>query len=60
MKVEQAKSKHLGLRIDAETHYKLHYIARYEGRSGNSEVLSLIRKCISDFEKEHGEIKTIY
>ena len=50
------KNKHLGLHIDQETHYKLHYIAKYEGRSGNGEVLYLIRKYIADFEKEHGVI----
>ncbi|MEA5041941.1 hypothetical protein [Oscillibacter ruminantium] len=50
------KDKHLGLRIDAETHGKLHYIAAYEGRSGNKQVLYLIQKCIREFEKEHGPI----
>lgn len=51
------KDKHLGLRIDAETHYKLHYIAQYEGRSGNGEVLYLLRKHIAAFEQEHGPIE---
>ena len=51
------KNKHLGMVIDAETHYKLHYIADYEGRSGNGEVLYLIRQGIRAFEAEHGEIK---
>lgn len=50
-------SKHLGIRIDDELHYKLHYISKYEGRSGNGQILYLIRKCISEFENEHGEIK---
>ena len=50
------KEKHLGLRSDQETHYKLHYIAKYEGRSGNGQVLYLIRKYIADFEQEHGVI----
>ncbi|MCI2056037.1 MAG: hypothetical protein LKJ86_02715 [Oscillibacter sp.] len=50
------KNKHLGIRIDAETHAKLHYISHYEGRSGNGQILYLIRKCISDFEELHGEI----
>ena len=44
------------MRIDQETHYKLHYIAKYEGRSGNGQVLYLIRKYIADFEQEHGGI----
>ena len=46
-----SKNKHLGLLIDPETHYKLHYMAKYEGRSGNGEVLYLI-----EFEQCHGEI----
>ena len=54
MKME--KDKHLGLRIDSETHGKLQYIARYEGRSINGEVLYLIRREIERFEKDHGKI----
>ena len=56
MKME--KDKHLGLRIDSDTHSKLQYIARYEGRSINGEVLYLIRKEIERFEKEHGKIES--
>ena len=37
------KDNHLGLRIDSELHYKLHYISQYEGRSANGEVIYLIR-----------------
>lgn len=50
-------NKHLGIEIDPELHYKLHYIAKYEGRSGNSQILYLIRQYIRGFEKEHGEIE---
>lgn len=52
-------NKHLGIEVDPELHYKLHYIAKYEGRSGNSQILYLIRQCIREFEKEHGEIKCV-
>ena len=38
------KDKHLGLRIDPETHRKLKSLAEYEGRSINREVLHLIKK----------------
>lgn len=55
--VKKEKDKHLGLRIDSETHYKLQYISQYEGRSINGEVLYLIRKEIERFEKEHGKIE---
>ena len=55
--LNKEKDKHLGLRIDSELHYKLHYISKYEGRSANGEVIYLIRKAIEDFEKQHGKIK---
>ena len=54
---KKEKYKHLGLRIDSELHYKLHYISKYEGRSANGEVIYLIRKAIEEFEKEHGKIE---
>lgn len=50
------KNKHLGIEIDPELHYKLHYIAKYEGRSGNGQILYLIRQCIREFEAEQGTI----
>lgn len=50
------KDKHLGLFIDQETHYKLFYIAKYEGRSGSGQIMHLIRQCIMEFEREHGKI----
>ena len=49
--------KHLGLRIDSDTHDKIFYIAEYEGRSGSGQILYLIRRCITDFGKEHGKIE---
>ena len=51
------KDKHLGLRIDSELHYKLHYISQYDGRSANGEVVYLIRQYIKDFEAQHGKIE---
>ena len=54
---KKEKDKHLGLRIDSELHYKLHYISRYEGRSANGEVLYLIRKAIAEFEEQNGKIE---
>ena len=55
--LKKEKDKHLGLRIDSELHYKLHYISKYEGRYANGEVIYLIRKAIEEFEKEHGKIE---
>jgi hypothetical protein len=43
----------LGIEVDPELHYKLHYVAKYEGRSGNGQILHLIRQCI----REHGAIE---
>ena len=48
--------KHLGIEVEPDLHYKLHYIAKYEGRSGNGQILYLVRKCIREFETENGEI----
>lgn len=52
------KDKHLGITIDNELHEKLRYVAKYEERSINGQILYLARRCIADFEKEHGEIKS--
>ena len=52
-----SKNKHLGIRIDDELHYKLHYISNYEGRSANSEILILIRDAIIAYEEKHGKIE---
>ncbi len=49
-------NKHLGIEIDPQLHYKLHYISKYEGRSANGQILYLIRQCIKEFEKSEGEI----
>jgi hypothetical protein len=51
-------SKSLSIRIDEEMLDKLHFVADYEGRSANSQILILIRDLIEDYEKKHGEIKT--
>lgn len=50
------REKHLGIRINENLHYKLHYVARFDGRSGNGEILYLIRQYIAEFEKKYGEI----
>ena len=50
------KNKHLGIEIEPEMHHKLHYIAKYEGRSGNGQILFLIRQCIREFESREGTI----
>ena len=50
-------NKHLGIEVEPELHMKLHYIAKYEGRSANGQILYLIRQCIKAFEEENGKIE---
>lgn len=50
-------NKHLGIEVEPELHGKLKYIAKYEGRSVNGQILYLIRQCIKDFEAKNGEIE---
>ena len=51
------QNKHLGIEIDPELHYKLHYISKYYGRSANGEILFLIKQAIKEFEKAEGKIE---
>ena len=51
------KDKHIGIRIDRELHFKLHYISKYEGRSANGQIIYLIQKCIREFEEANGKIE---
>ena len=50
-------NKHIGIEIDPELQYKLHYISKYYGRSANGQILYLIRQAVKDFEKLDGDIK---
>ena len=49
--------KSVSIRIDEELLHKLHIVADYEGRSANSQVLVLIRKCVEQYERENGPIE---
>ena len=42
--------------MDSQLHKKLVYIAEYEGRSLNWQVIHLIQECVRAFEREHGPI----
>lgn len=48
--------KSVSIRIEQEMLDKIAYIADYEGRSINSQVLVLIRDNIKAFENENGAI----
>lgn len=48
--------KGVSIRIEEEMLKKIGYVADYEGRSVNSQILVLIRESIKAYEDEHGEI----
>jgi len=48
--------KSVSIRIEEEMLDKIAYIADYEGRSVNSQVLILIRENIKAFEQNNGPI----
>lgn len=49
--------KSVSIRIEEEMLNKIAYIADYEGRSVNSQVLVLIREHIKQFEESNGPIE---
>lgn len=49
--------KSVSIRIEEEMLNKIAYIADYEGRSVNSQVLVLIREHIKKFEESNGSIE---
>ncbi len=49
--------KHFGLRIPENLLKKFRCVCDYEGRSGNAQLLFLIRLCVEEHEKAHGKIK---
>jgi len=51
------KIKDFSLRIDDDQLKKLHYVAAFNDRSVNRELLRLIRHHIDMFEKEQGKIE---
>lgn len=57
MKKDNSDIKSVSIRIPNSILQELHYVADYEGRSVNSQVLYLIRQCISDFKEKHGDIE---
>ena len=52
-------TKGFTIRIDSTMLHKLHYVADYEGRSANGQIVVLIRDCIANYEKEHGKIEIV-
>ncbi len=50
------KTRNLTLRIEPKLLDELHYVSNYEGRSANSQILYLIRRCIREYEERNGAI----
>ena len=48
--------KSVSIRIEEEMLNKIAYIAEYEGRSVNSQILVLVREQIKAFEQANGAI----
>ena len=48
--------KSVSIRIEEEMLSKIAYVADYEGRSVNSQILVLIRNSIKAFEEANGPI----
>ena len=48
--------RHISLRIKDDLLRQFNYVAKYDDRSMNWMLLSLIRKCIAEFEAAHGKI----
>ena len=55
--MNRQNEKHFGLRVNGEILKKFRYVCGYFGRSANSQIIQLMLKCISDYEKEHGKIE---
>ena len=49
-------NKHLGIELEPELHHKIRYIAKYEGRSINGQILYVLRQFIKEFEQREGVI----
>lgn len=54
---QKKDQKHLSLRISSELLKKFDYVAGYDDRSMNWMLLSLIKKCVAEFEEQHGKIE---
>lgn len=48
--------KSISFRFDDELLEKLRYVADYEGRTMNGQVMYLVKQAIREFEKQQGPI----
>ena len=57
MKNDKSDIKSVSIRIPNTLLKELHYVADYEGRSANSQILYLVRQCIDEFKEKHGNFE---
>ena len=48
------------LRVDRVLFQKFRYIAESEGRSANKEIEQYLKRCVTQYEKENGQIPLAY
>lgn len=51
------KSKHLGLKLDADTHKELKKLAELNGLSISGEIKYLIHKAIREYKVKYGQLE---
>ena len=44
------------MRIERPLLDRLQYISKYEGRTANKQLEQLVKRCVKEFEAEHGKI----
>lgn len=54
--MDKGNQKHFGLRVNGDILAKFRFVCGYTGRSANSQIIHLMLKFISDYEKVHGKI----
>lgn len=47
---------YLTIRMNRELHDKFQSVAAYEGRSMSRQILYLMNRCVTDFERQNGPI----
>lgn len=50
-------NKHISLEINPELHYKIRYVANYNARSINKQMIYLAQQCVKEFEAAEGTIE---
>ena len=51
------ENKHISLELNPELHYKIRYIANYNARSINKQMIYLAQQCVKEFETSEGKIE---